>query len=409
MDSVVIQKSRKIRVYPNQLQRKLFKKCFDTSRYIYNNCVAFNKHKYTSQLESLQKSTTCNHSECNSNREENSFFCSKHSKNKVKWETITSPISLRKEVLINDKDLTEENMWLKETPYDTKELMIRSYCTSLKTNITKKNKTNNNFEISFKSKKSPKQIFFINKKALKVNNNKLYIFQKRLGEDSLLRIKKKDNLEITQNCILQKYGNKYFIIIPFEETITYEKSRHEVVALDPGVRDFQSFYSPEGICGTLNMKKDRRDYLLKKLNKMIKKKKTCRIPQLRAKIENTTITGHWNVIKFLTKNFDTIIIPAFETKKMVTKDKSVLRRKTKTELLCLCHYKFLQKLKFKCKEQQRNLIVCEESYTSKTCGNCGILHSKLGGNKKFNCPTCKVNLDRDLNGARNILLKQLGN
>ncbi len=32
------------------------------------------------------------------------------------------------------------------------------------------------------------------------------------------------------------------------------------------------------------------------------------------------------------------------------------------------------------------VIICSEAYTSKTCGNCGFLHSKLGGNREYECP-----------------------
>lgn len=409
MDCVNIQKAKKLRIYPNSNQKELFKECLNTSRYIYNNCIAFNKNIYQSQLKSLKESKTCANEKCKCEKEEDSFFCSKHSKDKIKWQTHTNPIELRKHVLVKDKDLTEENMWLKKTPFDTKELMIRNYCTSLKTNMTRlKNKSIANFDMSFKSRKNMKQIFLINKNALKVVNNHIYLFQRRLRKNALLKIKKKDKIEIKQNCILQKNGNKYFLIIPFEEKVKHEDADYDLVSLDPGVRDFQSFYSPEGICGTLNMNKERRNYLLKKIQKLIKKKKTKRIPQLRTKIENTTTNSHWNIIKFLTKNFSTIIIPAFETSNMVKKGKSILKKKTKSEMLGLCHYKFLTKLKFKCKEQQRKLVICEESYTSKTCSNCGILHHKLGGNKTFKCPHCKIVLDRDLNGARNILLKQWG-
>ena len=46
-------------------------------------------------------------------------------------------------------------------------------------------------------------------------------------------------------------------------------------------------------------------------------------------------------------------------------------------------------------------------YRSKTCGFCGYIHKKLGGSKVFSCPQCKTKLDRDINGARNILLRYL--
>ena len=53
------------------------------------------------------------------------------------------------------------------------------------------------------------------------------------------------------------------------------------------------------------------------------------------------------------------------------------------------------------------VVICTEEYTSKTCGFCGYIHKKLGGSKVFCCPQCKTNLDRDINGARNILLRYL--
>ena len=53
------------------------------------------------------------------------------------------------------------------------------------------------------------------------------------------------------------------------------------------------------------------------------------------------------------------------------------------------------------------MYVVTEEYTSKTCGACGHLHDKLGGNKRFRCPKCNALFDRDWNAARNILIKFL--
>ncbi|MCC3491690.1 MAG: transposase [Microcoleus sp. PH2017_16_JOR_D_A] len=53
------------------------------------------------------------------------------------------------------------------------------------------------------------------------------------------------------------------------------------------------------------------------------------------------------------------------------------------------------------------VVDVSEAYTSKTCGNCGHIHRKLGGSKVFKCPNCQTVIGRDLNGARNILLRAL--
>ena len=70
-------------------------------------------------------------------------------------------------------------------------------------------------------------------------------------------------------------------------------------------------------------------------------------------------------------------------------------------------YKFKQRLIEKCKNTGTQLMLVDESYTSKTCTNCGWLHSKLGSNKVFVCKECKLTIDRDVNGARNICLKNI--
>ncbi len=49
----------------------------------------------------------------------------------------------------------------------------------------------------------------------------------------------------------------------------------------------------------------------------------------------------------------------------------------------------------------------DEWYTSKTCSMCGCKNENLGGSKIFNCNKCKITMDRDYNGARNIMLKSL--
>ncbi|MBE9166876.1 transposase [Pleurocapsales cyanobacterium LEGE 06147] len=41
------------------------------------------------------------------------------------------------------------------------------------------------------------------------------------------------------------------------------------------------------------------------------------------------------------------------------------------------------------------------------CTKCGQIHRTLGGNKKFKCPHCGYEIDRDFNGAFGIFLKAL--
>jgi transposase len=93
---------------------------------------------------------------------------------------------------------------------------------------------------------------------------------------------------------------------------------------------------------------------------------------------------------------------------MVLKGKRQLHKKTVRSMLHWSHFRFRQYLTFKVKEYPHvNLKIVTEEYTSKTCGCCGDIHQTLGGNKVFHCKSCGWTIDRDINGARNILLKYL--
>ena len=57
------------------------------------------------------------------------------------------------------------------------------------------------------------------------------------------------------------------------------------------------------------------------------------------------------------------------------------------------------------KVRKGKMIECSEEYTSKTCGGCGRLNHSLGSKKVFECSHCKIVMDRDINAARNIFIK----
>jgi len=72
--------------------------------------------------------------------------------------------------------------------------------------------------------------------------------------------------------------------------------------------------------------------------------------------------------------------------------------------LNLQHYKFKGRLRHKCKEYSSKLKDCTEEYTSKTCTRCGQIN-EVGCSEIYKCSGCKLVIDRDINGARNIYLK----
>ena len=83
-----------------------------------------------------------------------------------------------------------------------------------------------------------------------------------------------------------------------------------------------------------------------------------------------------------------------------------LGKKTSRRALTWSHWLFQQRLKWMCEKNGSKLHIVTEEYTSKTCTGCGTIKN-IGGNKIYKCSKCGLDIDRDINGARNILLKTL--
>ena len=91
------------------------------------------------------------------------------------------------------------------------------------------------------------------------------------------------------------------------------------------------------------------------------------------------------------------------TKKQDRNISSKIVRKMNT----ISHGKLLQKLKTKAEEKNTKIFIQEESYTTKTCGHCRNKQEDIGCKKTWKCSCCGFTHDRDVNAARNILLKYL--
>ena len=106
---------------------------------------------------------------------------------------------------------------------------------------------------------------------------------------------------------------------------------------------------------------------------------------------------HFKTIRKL-ENFEKILLPSFESQDMVSKSKN---RNLNRNLLQLKHYLFQTRIKERCGDRVK---ICTEEYTSKTCGCCGYLNN-VGRQEFLECESCGLEIDRDVNGTRNIYLK----
>lgn len=220
---------------------------------------------------------------------------------------------------------------------------------------------------------------------------------------------KKRGMEI----IYDKKTDKYFLHYPVDRDwfpeddrrndrqSTLFKTGNRIISLDPGIRKFLVGYDPKGESVFIG---EGAQYELVNLLHSIDVYNSQGIDTylLWKKIKNMINELHWKTIDFLIKNYDIIILPEFRTSQMLRKKN--LSKITKRLMTMFSFYAFKQKLIYKCNTYNKKLIIVDESYTSCTCGNCGHINN-VKGKEVFNCKKCKLVLDRDINGSRNIFIK----
>jgi len=350
----VIIKSKSVRLYPTKNQIKLFKFWLNCSRYVYNwtidflkSCIDFNP----------------------------SWMDVK------KYATKLLP------------------KWTKAIPFQIKGIAIRdAHKAFWAAKCCPK----------FRSRKTPLQSCYIPKSAISDKgiysriSGKGLIFKETLPEQPM------------DSRLVSQY-NQWFLSVPSKHTTRVaENQGHGIVALDPGIRAFQTFYSETsaGHLGQYDIGRISRlcyylDNLISRTSKVFgNKKKRMKLAQgrIRLKIQNLVKELHHKAAYFLVNNFDVILLPTFGVKRM-SKKSSKLRSKTVRQMLTWSHYKFKMFLKNKALEFGKTVTEVCEAYTSKTESWSGKIVN-IGGSKVIG--SGKIKLDRDLNGARNIFVRSLG-
>lgn len=195
-----------------------------------------------------------------------------------------------------------------------------------------------------------------------------------------------------------------------------------VIALDPGNRTFLTGYDGENVLeiGKGDIGRIQRlclhlDDLISRSTKVkSRQRRKMRIAcdRMREKIQSLVKDLHNKAVAVLVNSYKLIFLPTFDSSQMLVKingkgKKRKINSKSARQMLTLSHYRFEEHLKQAASRKGVVVALVNESYTSKTCPNCGHIHHKLGGNKKFQCPKCKYSAPRDWNGALNIMVRAL--
>jgi putative transposase len=200
-----------------------------------------------------------------------------------------------------------------------------------------------------------------------------------------------------------------------------DPAQRQVVSLDPGARSFNTFYRPDGLHGEVlcGAEKHMRwlckysDYLRSARDTAptpaMKETLGARMLRVNARLTNFMRNSHYEVAKELFKMADFIVLPIFNSGRMVRRAERVFSSNTARQLYTWSHYKFMQRVWQKVQTtENKQVAFTSEPGTTKTCDACGHIHPSVKGNKIFTCPSCSYTVGRDFHGARGNLLAAYG-
>lgn len=375
--------SRKIKLRLNKKQRELFRKWIGVYRWTYNKCVrAFNSGLVT----------------------------------------FVGPMATRyilRELYVNASAWELDGReWISQVPYDIRDGAVTEFVKNVHTELKKAwaHPGQHRFNMSFKSRFDAS----ISIPVLKKHWNKGVWFKRSSASRIRGWEEMPERLRSDARMTKTKYNDFYLCVsdeIP--EPMAYEP-QGSAIALDPGVRTFMTGYDPSGKvyeigqqdAGKIFQMCKKVDIIMSKSTRAKNHKQRYNLKRaaarVRESIKNKIKDLHCKTAKFLCQNYETIYLPVFATKQMVRKAQRKINSKTARMMLTFSHYTFRQIMLHKARFFSNVRIhIVNESYTSKTCTRCGVINDRLGGSKVFRCRSCGLCIDRDINGARNILIRSV--
>jgi len=194
--------------------------------------------------------------------------------------------------------------------------------------------------------------------------------------------------------------------------------RSPLIGVDLGVNYLATLSSPlRGITGASGHVQNPRhlDAQLQRLAKLDRQLSRCvkgsknramimkRRQLLYGRITRTRNLNLHRLSTTLASNFETVVLD-LNVAGMVKKSKKNTSKVLRRSILDAGFSEFRRQLAYKTKDRGHSVVVVNRFYpSSKKCSHCGETRAKLArSDRVFECSTCGISLDRDVNAARNI-------
>ncbi|MBE6495515.1 MAG: transposase [Methanobrevibacter thaueri] len=257
----------------------------------------------------------------------------------------------------------------------------------------------------FKSKKNPKQSFRIqNNNNIKIQDNTIVL--PKLGKvhyrtsTHYKRLLKESKIN---NVTIKKEHGHFYAVFNIETEVETMDYTYKSVGIDLGMRTLAILSNGLKIT---NLDTTHEEKMIKKYQKSLSRKKynSNRYNKTLKKLgkwiqrkNNRIKDAYHKLSNYLVKTYDLICMETLDIREIFKKiDLSA-------KLQNISWYKLVEMIKYKCEWYDKIFVQISQWYpSSKNCNVCGYYNKDLGDEKRWVCPHCKTQHDRDINAAKNI-------
>jgi putative transposase len=257
----------------------------------------------------------------------------------------------------------------------------------------------------FKSKKNPKQSFRIqNNNNIKIQDNTIVL--PKLGKvhyRTSTHYKKLLKESKINNVTIKKEHGHFYAVFNIETEVETMDYTYKSVGIDLGMRTLAILSNGLKIT---NLDTTHEEKMIKKYQKSLSRKKynSNRYNKTLKKLgkwiqrkNNRIKDAYHKLSNYLVKTYDLICMETLDIREIFKKiDLSA-------KLQNISWYKLVEMIKYKCEWYDKIFVQISQWYpSSKNCNVCGYYNKDLGDEKRWVCPHCKTQHDRDINAAKNI-------
>jgi len=361
----VINKTYKIRIYPNVEQKLLLEKHFGCVRLVYNHFLNYRNQEYKTNKVNISYYDTANELSTLKKSDDYDFLKEVNSQS-LQWALRFLDISFR-------------NFFKGQSKFPK----------------FKKKINNQSFKVPVNS-------------TFKLVKNKLIIPKFREGLNFRGKLELDDLIKFNSVTISKTPSGKYYASLQGEFNYEPKGQNNNEVGIDLGIKDFlvtdkgDKYENPKYLKKKLKkLKYKQRQLSKKKKGSNNRNKQRIELSKIHEKISNQRLDFLHKLSAKIVNENQVICLEDLSVKNMM-KNHNLAQ-----SISDVSWSKFVELLKYKSEWNDRELVQIGRLYpSSKSCSKCHYINDNLTlKDREWTCPSCGSNHDRDINAANNILIQ----